>query len=132
MQQVDAGADFIITQICFSPDSIIRFVQKCRDNGITVPIIVGIIVPDNMRILQFIINFVKAVIPEEQLSKYKELEDDHKAFKTFAVEKAVHTVQMLLNSNLDIYGFQFFTMNRMKNVQEVIQQILSLNQTQSI
>ncbi|XP_014103678.2 5,10-methylenetetrahydrofolate reductase [Bactrocera oleae] len=131
-EKVDAGADFIITQICFSPDSIIRFVQKCRDNGITVPIIVGIIVPDNMRILQFIINFVKAVIPEEQLSKYKELEDDHKAFKTFAVEKAVHTVQMLLNSNLDIYGFQFFTMNRMKNVQEVIQQILSLNQTQSI
>uniref|UniRef100_A0A0A1X610 Methylenetetrahydrofolate reductase n=2 Tax=Zeugodacus cucurbitae TaxID=28588 RepID=A0A0A1X610_ZEUCU len=130
-EKVNAGADFIITQICFSPESIIRFVQRCRENGITVPIIVGVIVPDNMRILQFIMKIVKAVIPEDLLSKYKELEDDRKAFQAFAVENAVRTVQMLLDSNLEVYGFQFFTMNRLKNVQQVIHQILSLNETQS-
>lgn len=129
---MDAGADFIITQICFCPESIISFVQKCRDNGITVPIIVGIIVPDNLRILKFVMNIVKAVIPANQLSKYKELKDDHKAFQTLAVENAVRTVQMLLESNLDVYGFQFFTMNRLKNVQHVIQQILSMNMTENI
>uniref|UniRef100_A0A0K8TVL1 Methylenetetrahydrofolate reductase n=1 Tax=Bactrocera latifrons TaxID=174628 RepID=A0A0K8TVL1_BACLA len=130
-EKVDAGADFIVTQICFTPESIISFVQKCREIGITVPIIVGVIVPDNMRILHFIMNIVKAVIPEEQLSKYKELEEDRKAFKAYAVENAVRTVQILLDSNLDVYGFQFFTMNRLKSVQQVIQQILNMNQTQS-
>ncbi|XP_054730826.1 5,10-methylenetetrahydrofolate reductase [Anastrepha obliqua] len=130
-EKVDAGADFIITQICFSPESIVRFVQNCRANGITVPIIIGIVVPDNMRILQFIMNIVKAVIPAEQLSKYKELENNPKAFRAFAVENAVRTVRVILESDLNIYGFQFFTMNRLKNVQLVIRQILDKNGIES-
>lgn len=130
--QVDAGADFIITQICFSPEAIISFVQKCRANGITVPIIVGVIVPDNMRILQFITNIIQVVIPEEQLSKYQALEDNPKALQAYAVENAVKMVKLLLESNLDIYGFQFFTMNRLKNIRLVVHEIHEYFNTKNI
>ncbi|XP_017487770.1 PREDICTED: 5,10-methylenetetrahydrofolate reductase-like [Rhagoletis zephyria] len=126
-EKVDAGADFIITQICFSPESILQFVQRCRDNDINVPIIIGIIVPDSMRSLHFVLNIVKAVISEEQLSKYKELKDSPEAFKTYAVENARRTVQMVLDSDANVYGFQFFTMNRFENVKLVVQQILDQN-----
>lgn len=40
--KVDAGADFIITQMCFNPFTVIKFCKDCRDIGINVPIIPGI------------------------------------------------------------------------------------------
>lgn len=40
--KVDAGADFIITQLFFESSHYFKYVKDCRDAGITVPIIPGI------------------------------------------------------------------------------------------
>jgi len=41
-EKVDAGADFIITQLFFEAQTFIKFYKDCRAIGITVPIIAGI------------------------------------------------------------------------------------------
>lgn len=41
-EKVEAGADFIITQLFYDVDQFFVFLQKCRDIGITCPIIPGI------------------------------------------------------------------------------------------
>lgn len=40
--KVDAGAQFVITQLFFEPEVFEQFVRDCREAGITVPIIPGI------------------------------------------------------------------------------------------
>lgn len=42
-EDVRAGADFIITQMVFEASDFLTFVDKCNSNGITVPIIPGVL-----------------------------------------------------------------------------------------
>ena len=42
-EKVDAGVDFIITQLFFGAETFIKFYRNCREAGITVPIIPGIL-----------------------------------------------------------------------------------------
>jgi methylenetetrahydrofolate reductase (NADPH) len=41
-EKIDAGADFIITQLFFEAEGFLKFVRDCRAIGITCPIIPGI------------------------------------------------------------------------------------------
>ena len=40
---MDAGADFIITQLFFKPETFFQFLRDCREIGITCPIIPGVL-----------------------------------------------------------------------------------------
>ena len=40
--KVDAGADYVMTQICYDADRILAFIGRCREAGIDVPVIPGV------------------------------------------------------------------------------------------
>ncbi|XP_055842597.1 5,10-methylenetetrahydrofolate reductase [Episyrphus balteatus] len=123
-QKVDAGADFIITQICFDASSIIEFVGNCRKNGITVPIIVGVYVPENYRILLRMLQITQVTVPSEQLEHYKKLRSNTTEFKQYAVEMAGKFITEVFESNVDVYGVQFFSMNYFEAIEELVNNVI--------
>lgn len=46
-RKVDAGADFIVTQLFYDTDVFLKFVNDCRQIGITCPIVPGIMPINN-------------------------------------------------------------------------------------
>ena len=42
-EEVKEGADFVITQMVFHADNLVSFIKQCRQRGIAVPIIPGIL-----------------------------------------------------------------------------------------
>ncbi len=63
-EKVDAGADFIITQLFYDVQLFLDFVRKCRDIGIAVPIIPGIMPIQNYPGFTRMTGFCKTKVPQ--------------------------------------------------------------------
>lgn len=63
-QKIEAGADYIVTQMFFDNEAYFRFVRKCREAGIECPIVPGIKVLTREHHLSFLPKYFHLNIPE--------------------------------------------------------------------
>jgi len=63
-KKIDAGADYIVTQMFFDNEAYFDFVDRCRDAGIKCPIVPGLKVLTRMNHLNFLPKFFYLNIPE--------------------------------------------------------------------
>lgn len=117
-RKVDAGADFIITQMFFDNGIFFRFRDMCLKAGITVPIIPGIkplSKPDQ------IISLPRAFslhIPDELAGKMEAGRDDPKACYEIGAEWGSAQCEDLLRNGVP--AIHFYTMGRQDNILEII------------
>lgn len=62
-QKVDAGADFIVTQLFYDVDQFLHWVRKVREKGITVPIVPGVMPIQTYASFQRVVRLVGARLP---------------------------------------------------------------------
>ncbi|HOO84377.1 MAG TPA: methylenetetrahydrofolate reductase [NAD(P)H] [Prolixibacteraceae bacterium] len=90
-QKVDAGADYIVTQMFFDNQKYYNFVDKCREMGITVPIIPGlkpIAVKNQLTVLPKIFSIDLPTELARELSKCKNNDDAQKVGTEWAIYQA--------------------------------------------
>lgn len=63
-KKVDAGAEYIVTQMFFNNDAYFSFVEKCRKNGIDVPIVPGLKILASHNHLRSLPKYFHLTIPD--------------------------------------------------------------------
>ena len=115
--KVDAGADYVITQMFFDNQLFYQFVAKCRAAGITVPIIPGLKPLTTARQVEVLPEAFSIDIPRELTQAVREAKDPEAVRKT-GIEWCIAQCRDLLAHQVP--AIHFYTMGKSKNVAEVL------------
>jgi methylenetetrahydrofolate reductase (NADPH) len=129
-RKVDAGADFLITQLFFDNDDFYRFRDRAVAAGITVPILAGIMPILNVSQVKRFTKMCGASIPAKLLQKIEGVEDDAEAVRQLGMYHAARQCEQLLLSG--VAGLHFYTLNRSTATRAVCQEIRGLLTTASV
>src|ERR1700761_4469666 len=108
--KVDAGASRAITQVFFDNDFYLRFLDRVRARGITIPIVPGIMPMHNFKQARNFVTRTGTTVPNWLAEKFDGLDDDVETRKLVAATVAAGQVQKLAKHGVDT--FHFYTMNR--------------------
>ncbi len=109
-EKVDAGVDFLVTQLFFDNAAYFDFIERARAIGIDVPIIPGILPITNIAQLERITSLCGAVIPEPLRRELDARADEPEAVEDFGVAYATLQCSELLAGGAP--GIHFYTLNR--------------------
>ncbi|KAK1786994.1 hypothetical protein P4O66_017367 [Electrophorus voltai] len=121
-EKVDAGADFIVTQLFFRAETFLTFVKDCRAIGINCPILPGIFPLQGYHSLRQLVKLSKLEVPEEITRVIEPIKDNDAAIRNFGVQHAVEICKVLLASG-EVPGLHFYTLNREVATMEVLRQL---------
>ncbi len=108
--KVDAGVDFLITQLFYDNADYFRFVERARKVGIAVPIIAGIMPITNLAQIKRITSLSAARIPAGLLTRLEAAAVDPEAVRAIGVEHATEQCRGLVAGGAP--GVHFYTLNR--------------------
>ena len=108
--KVDAGASRAITQVFFDNDLYLRYLDRVRARGITIPIVPGIMPMHNFKLARNFVTRAGTTVPGWLAEKFEGLDDDAETRKLVAATVAAGQVQKLAKHGIDT--FHFYTMNR--------------------
>tara|TARA_B110000977_G_scaffold51772_1_gene70383 strand:+ start:29667 stop:30620 length:954 start_codon:yes stop_codon:yes gene_type:complete len=119
-EKVDAGADYVVTQMFFQNKKYFDFVDAARACGINVPIIPGIKPIAVDRHLQLLPQFFKIDLPEELISAVESCKDN-KQVRQVGVEWAIHQSKELLSAGVPF--LHYYSMGKSSNIKQIASEI---------
>ncbi len=118
--KVDAGAEYIVTQMFFDNQKYFDFVDACRSNGINVPIIPGLKPIKTMDHITFLPKFFKIDYPEalsKELIKCK----DNKQVEALGIEWGIQQSKELKQAGVPC--IHYYTMSNSTMVKTIAKEI---------
>jgi methylenetetrahydrofolate reductase (NADPH) len=108
--KVDAGMDFVITQLFFDNAFYFDFVERARRVGINVPIVPGIMPITNFDQVSRFTRMCGATVPMRLTLALEKVKDDPAAVMQLGVAHA--TVQCMELLSRGVPGIHFYTLNK--------------------
>ena len=118
--KVDNGAEYIVTQMFFDNEKYYSFVDRCRNEGINVPIIPGIKPIINLNQLTVLPKVFKVDLPTDLAEELLKCKDDAAA-KAIGVEWCVSQVKDLIAHGVP--SIHFYSHNATNSVKNVVSQV---------
>ena len=116
-RKVDAGADYVVSQMFFENAHFLSYVERCRDVGIDVPIVPGIKILTSKHQLRSLPRAFHTEIPEALAAEVEEAKPEHVA--DIGVEWALQQANGLLEAGVP--GIHFYIMSTARHVLRVVE-----------
>ncbi|KAK1317337.1 putative methylenetetrahydrofolate reductase [Acorus calamus] len=117
-RKVDAGADLIITQLFYDIDIFLKFVNDCRQIGITCPIVPGIMPINNYKGFLRMTGFCKTKIPAEIKSALEPIKDNEEAVKAYGIHLGTEMCRKIIANG--IKTLHLYTLNTEKSALAIL------------
>ena len=119
-KKVEAGADYIITQMFFDNRVFYSFWERCRKAGITVPVIPGLKPLSTYRQTTLLPQSFSIDIPLELTEALKDAGDDREAAYSIGTEWCIRQCRDLLANGVP--AVHFYTMGRSRNIVGILKE----------
>ena len=119
-EKVDAGADYVVTQMFFDNEKYFQFVAKARQMGITVPIIPGIKPLAIQRHLQVLPQIFRIDLPEDLIQAVDDCKDNV-AIKQVGIEWAIQQSRELKAAGVPV--LHYYSMGKSENIRQIASKV---------
>lgn len=120
-RKVDAGADFIVTQLFFDNEVFYRFRDRALKIGIAVPLVPGVFPILNYKQMLRCISLSNASVPKKLEERMLRLQDKPQETEKYGVEHAVRQAEDLLKN--DVQGLHIYSMNRSEPIIRILSEL---------
>ena len=118
-RKVDAGADYIITQMFFDNKVYYDFVDKCRKAGITVPIIPGLKPISTLKQISMLPESFSLDIPVELTEEIEKAKDKEAVYRLGSEWCAMQCKDLIANG---VPAVHFYTMGKSENIVSILKE----------
>jgi methylenetetrahydrofolate reductase (NADPH) len=119
-QKIEAGAEYIVTQMFFDNSKFFEFVKKCREAGITVPIVPGIKPITTLKDIELLPRIFAISIPDELVRMVQKCNTNAEA-KAAGVKWAIQ--QSLELKNASVPAIHYYTIGISDNIKEIAKNV---------
>ena len=119
-RKVDAGADYVITQMFFDNQVYYDFVEKCRAAGIIVPIIPGLKPLSTFKQISVLPEAFSLDIPIELTQEMTKFKNDKEAVYQIGTEWCAQQCKDLIAHGVP--AVHFYTMGKSKNITGILKE----------
>jgi len=119
-EKINAGAEYAVTQMFFDNQKYFDFVKKCREEGITVPIIPGIKPISTINQLVTLPRAFNIDIPQDLVKAVQACKDNRQA-RQVGIDWCITQAKELIANNVPV--IHFFTMGKPDNIKKVAEAI---------
>jgi len=122
VRKLDAGVDFLITQLFFDNADYFAFVKRAREAGVEVPIVPGIMPIISAASIRRITSLCGARVPAELERALSDVEHDDALTMQVGVDWATLQCRELLAHGVP--GIHFYTLNKSPATRSIFQSLL--------
>lgn len=115
-EKIEAGAEYIVTQMFFDNEPYFRFVEKCREHGIEVPIIPGLKPIATKRQLSVIPHRFHVDMPDCLVNEVEKCKDNAEV-RQVGIEWCIEQSRELISRDVPV--LHYYSMGKSTNIQKI-------------
>ena len=119
-KKIDAGAEYILTQMFFDNQVFFDFVKQCREVGITVPIIPGLKPISTQKHIEMLPHIFNIDIPEALMKEIKQCKSDESIYQA-GLEWCTSQSKELLRQGVP--AIHYYTMGKADNIRKILREV---------